>query len=108
MLPRPDADARYRKTSAPVLGSMVFAVAVIIFNVLAACWQTEEARTAEREAMAESERRRLEAESRGGSQVGLRGHDLPRTAYADQRHPGGRQRARTHRRLQRRPAARRS
>lgn len=51
------------KTSAPVLGSMIFAVAVIIFNVLAAWLQTEEARNAEREAMAESERRRLELEA---------------------------------------------
>lgn len=51
------------KTSAPVLGSMVFAVAVIIFNVLAAWLTTEQAHAAEREAMAESERRRLEAEA---------------------------------------------
>lgn len=51
------------KTSAAEMGGMIFAVAVIIFNVLAAWLTTEEARTAEREAMAQSERRRREAEA---------------------------------------------
>jgi signal transduction histidine kinase/ActR/RegA family two-component response regulator len=51
------------KTSAPMLGSMVFAIAVIIFNVLAAWLTTEEARASEAQALAESDRRRLEAEA---------------------------------------------
>ncbi|HEX5775221.1 MAG TPA: ATP-binding protein [Caulobacteraceae bacterium] len=51
------------KISAPVTGSMVFAVAVIIFNVLGAWMTTEEARASERAALAESDRRRREAEA---------------------------------------------
>ena len=51
------------QTSTAEMGGMIFAVAVIVFNVLAAWLTTEEARNAEREAMAESERRRLEAEA---------------------------------------------
>jgi signal transduction histidine kinase/ActR/RegA family two-component response regulator len=51
------------KTSAPEIGSMVFAVAVIIFNVMGAWMTTHEARKAEREAMLEFDQRRREAEA---------------------------------------------
>jgi signal transduction histidine kinase/ActR/RegA family two-component response regulator len=51
------------KTSGPEIGSMVFAVAVIIFNVMGAWMTTHEARKAEREAMLEFDQRRREAEA---------------------------------------------
>jgi len=47
----------------PILGSMVFAVAVLVLNVIGAWLTTEEARNSERAAVLESDRRRAEAEA---------------------------------------------
>jgi signal transduction histidine kinase/ActR/RegA family two-component response regulator len=47
----------------PEIGGMVFAIAVIIFNVVGAWMTTQEARRAERQAVEEFDRRRVEAEA---------------------------------------------
>jgi len=51
------------RTTGVETGTMVFAVAVIIFNIVGAWMATQEARRAESEAVAEFDRRRLEAEA---------------------------------------------